>query len=131
MHDTDEMGYAEFVETGTALANAIMNRIPERWREAVAVQIEDGIQWPAIFMEDLVTLLERDQVPITPAERDTVVRLMRHRKADLTPVERFNVIGTPLLPEFDTDQSGVRPEALDPERLERSKQSDQRPGREN
>ncbi|MGH3734670.1 MAG: hypothetical protein ACRDT6_03460 [Micromonosporaceae bacterium] len=42
-------------------------------------------------MRNLILLLEREQVPITLAERDTVVRLMKHRGLDLAPVDRFNV----------------------------------------
>lgn len=104
MNDTGDMDYAEFVEVGTDLVTGIMPRIPERWREAIAMQIEDGIQEPKYFMEDLITLLERDRVPITPAERDTVVRLMKHRKLDLSPVERFNVTDSPLSHEPGTEQ---------------------------
>ncbi|MGH3715463.1 MAG: hypothetical protein ACRDT4_18670 [Micromonosporaceae bacterium] len=106
MSDTDDMNYGDFVDSGTDLINGMLDRIPERWRDGFVEDIEDGIQEPKIFMTDLVLILERDQVPITQAERDTVVRLMKHRKMDLAPVERFNV--TESMP--SRESSGEQPE---------------------
>lgn len=95
MNHTDDMDYADFIETGTNLANRIMDRVPQRWRPALAGDIEDGIQEPKFFMSLLMRILTEDHIPITPEERDTVIRLMTHRKMDLTPAETFNVTNSP------------------------------------
>lgn len=93
MSDEHRMEWSDFVDTAAELVNQLMDRIPEQWREGLRHDVDDRIQEPRIFMRELVAVLAADYVPITPDERDVVVRLMTHRRMDLKPVEQFNVVG--------------------------------------
>ena len=95
MSDVDPMDWADFADIATALVNGIMDRIPEQWREGFVDDLEIRIQEPRIFMRNLMLVLTEDRVPITRAEADTMIRLMKHRRIDASVADRFNVVEAP------------------------------------
>lgn len=99
MSDADSMDYLEFVDVGTALVEALRPRLSDHQEELLAGETEYGIQEPKYFMEDLVAALAHGQVPITSAERNTAVRLMRDQRMDLSVVSQFNIVDPTVSPE--------------------------------
>lgn len=95
MASSDDMDYADFVDAATELVAGMTDRLSEHRRELLSGETRHGIQEPRYFMEDLVATLTDDRIPLTRAEFTTVVRLMRHRRMDLEPVNHFNVVGGP------------------------------------
>jgi hypothetical protein len=84
------MEYADFSELTRATLHGMHDRIPAKYREGFEQLLEMGELRLAV--EDLLATLEDDQVPITPAERGNLVRMLAYLKEPASRLDKIRVI---------------------------------------
>ena len=83
------MEYAEFSDLASSTIRGLTDRIPAKYHEGFDLLLYGGELRLAV--EDLLATLEDDQIQITPAERDNLVRMLAYLKEPASRLERIRV----------------------------------------
>jgi len=84
------MDYAEFSQLCETTVTTFLDRVPARYREGFESLLIGGEQRMALT--DLFLTLVDDQVPVTPAERENIRRLLEYLKEPTDSLGRLNVV---------------------------------------
>lgn len=86
------MDYPEFSELTHTTVTRLLDRVPAKYREGFESLLIGGELRMAV--NDLLTTLVDDQVPVTPAEQVNVRRLLEYLKEPTDKLDQLNVIPT-------------------------------------
>lgn len=84
------MDYPEFSDLTYATVNNFLDRVPAKYRKGFEYLLIGGEERLAV--NDLAATLVQDQVPVTPAERDDVRRLLEFLKEPTDRLDHLNVV---------------------------------------
>lgn len=84
------MDYPEFSELTYTMVTNFLDRIPGKYRKDFEYLLIGGEDRMAVT--NLAVTLADDQVPVTPAERDDVRRLLEYLKESTDRLDHLNVV---------------------------------------